>query len=116
MPAAGELNKLVRIRLWQDVPDTGFGIEQTFDSGFDVWAKRSPVSSGIFFGSKQVNEAVTDRFVVRRSARVTEALIGGQHVVEHGGLRYRVKRTLPYEGDAVFVVIDTELLGETESE
>ncbi|MFM0328179.1 head-tail adaptor protein [Paraburkholderia strydomiana] len=111
MPTAGELNKLVKIRRWQDVPDTGFGIEQTFDEGFDVWAKRSPVSSGIFFGSMQVNSAVTDRFVVRRSARVTEALITGAHVVEHGGLRYRVKRTLPVDGEPVFVAIDTELLG-----
>jgi hypothetical protein len=51
MPTAGELNKLVKIRRWQDTPDSGFGIEQTFDAGLDVWAKRSPVSSGIFFGS-----------------------------------------------------------------
>ncbi|SAL20652.1 Phage head-tail joining protein [Caballeronia cordobensis] len=111
MPTAGELNKLVKIRRWQDIPDAGFGIEQTFDAGFDVWAKRAPVSSGIFFGSMQVNSAVTDRFIVRRSARVTEASITGEHVVEHGGLRYRVKRTLPLDGDAVFVAIDAELLG-----
>jgi hypothetical protein len=54
---------------------------------------------------------VTDRFVVRRSSRVTEVLITGAHVVEHGGLRYRVKRTLPVDGEPVFVAIDTELLG-----
>jgi hypothetical protein len=64
-----------------------------------------------FLRLDEVNSAVTDRFVVRRSSRVTEVLITGAHVVEHGGLRYRVKRTLPVDGEPVFVAIDTELLG-----
>lgn len=111
MLGAGALNKFIRIRRWQDEPDTGFGIEQTFDSGFNVWAKKTPVNSVIFLGSVQAQNVITDRFTVRRSPRVNEAEVTASHVIEYAGMRYRVKRVLAVDGDLVFVSIDTELLG-----
>lgn len=106
-----EFDKRVLVRRWQDVPDAGFGIEQTFDAGVRLWAKVDPVSSGIFFGSQQLEQAVTHRFTVRRSSQITEATITAEHVVEYAGQRYRVKRTIALEGRRERVALDTELLG-----
>jgi head-tail adaptor len=107
----GDFDKRVLIRRWQDVPDSGFGIEQTFDAGVKVWARIDPVSSGIFFGSKQTETPVTHRFTVRRSNQINEVTITGEHVIEHLSLRYRVRRTIALEGRRDRLAIDTELLG-----
>ncbi|CAL8476408.1 phage head closure protein [Caballeronia sp. S22] len=106
-----EFDKRVTVRRWLDVPDSGFGIEQTFDDGMRIWAKVEPVSSGIFFGSKQLEQSVTHRFTVRRSSQVTESSVTAEHVVEYRGERYRVKRTIALEGRRDRVAIDAELLG-----
>ena len=110
-PAAGELNRRITIKKHQDMPAMGGGITETFDAGTDAWAKQEPVGNAIFFGTKQVEETVTDRFTIRRTSVLTERTITGEHVVEGGGARYRVKRATALNGGNRFVVIETELLG-----
>lgn len=110
-PATGELNRRITIKAWQDTPAMGGGITQTFDAGQSVWAKREPVGNAIFFGTKQLEETVTDRFIIRRTSLLTERTITGEHVIEGEGQRFRVKRVSAMNGGRDFVVIETELLG-----
>lgn len=110
-PAAGELNRRIVIKGWQDMPAMGGGIAQTFDAGVPAWAKREPVGNAIFFGTKQIDETVTDRFIVRRSSQLTERTITGEHVIECEGQRFRVKRASAMNGGKNFVVIEAEGMG-----
>lgn len=110
-PSTGELNRRITIKGWQDMPAMGGGITQTFDAGVGAWAKREPVGNAIFFGTKQVDESVTDRFIVRRSSQLTERTITGEHVIECEGQRFRVKRASAMNGGRTFVVIEAEGLG-----
>lgn len=110
-PSAGELNRRITIKSWQDMPAMGGGITQTFDAGTEVWAKREPVGNAIFFGTQQIEASVTDRFIVRYSAQVNDRTVTGEHVIECEGQRFRVKRASAMNGGKNFVVIETELLG-----
>lgn len=110
-PSTGELNRRITIRKWQDMPAMGGGIAQTFDAGTSAWAKIEPVGNAIFFGTKQVGEDVTDRIIIRRTFVLTDRTITGEHVVECGGARYRVKRASALNGGNTFVMIEAELLG-----
>jgi head-tail adaptor len=110
-PQVGEMDKRVRIRAWQDVPDAGFGIEQTFDEGREVWAKVLPVGSAVFLGSMQVDSSITHQAFVRYSPEVNERTVTAAHVVELGLDRYRVKRANAYKGQKNFLFIELELLG-----
>lgn len=89
----------------------GTGISPTFTTLAEAWAKIEPVGTAIFFGSKQVGESVTHRITLRRSAAVTEGTVTGEHVVESGGLRYRVKRATPLNGKKVWLMLEVEELG-----
>lgn len=110
-PTAGDLNRRVTLRKWQDVVDSGFGIDQTFDAGATVWASVEPVGSAIFWGSQQIENGVTHRIVARRTATINEASITGEHVAEYAGMRYRVKRASDINGERRFVVLEVEVLG-----
>ncbi|MCK9389769.1 MAG: head-tail adaptor protein [Sulfuritalea sp.] len=99
------------IKGWQDMPAMGGGITQTFDAGQPAWAKREPLGNAIFFGTKQVDEAVTDRFIIRRTPALTDRTITGEHVIEGEGQRFRVKRVSALNGGNKFVVIEAELIG-----
>ncbi len=110
-PSAGDLNRRVTLRKWQDVAAAGFGIDQTFDAGATVWASVEPVGSAIFWGTQQVGNGVTHRIIVRRTAAINEVTITGEHVAEYAGLRYRVKRASDLNGARRFVVLEVEALG-----
>lgn len=111
LPSAGELNRRIVIKAKQDMPAMGGGISVSDTVVATVWAKHQPVGAALFFGTKQNEEGVTDRFIVRRSATVTERSITGEHVIEWDGQRYRVKRASDLEGARRFVMIETENLG-----
>lgn len=111
-PLSGDLNRRVTLKKWQDVADSGFGIDQTFDAGATVWASVEPVGSAIFWGTQQIENGVTHRIVVRRTDEINEASITGEHVAEYAGLRYRVKRASDLNGERRFVVLEVEALGE----
>lgn len=99
------------IKGWQDMPAMGGGISQTFDAGQPAWAKREPLGNAVFFGTKQVGEDITDRFIIRRTSLLTDRTITGEHVIEGEGQRFRVKRVSAMDGGRKFVVIETELIG-----
>ncbi|MNT43767.1 Phage head-tail joining protein [compost metagenome] len=108
---AGDLDRRVLIRRWQDQPDQAFGIEQTFDQGIPAWANIVPAGNAVFFGAKQVGEDVTHRITVRRRADLTDKTVTAEHVVEAEGYRYRVRRASALKGGRTHVVLDVELLG-----
>lgn len=110
-PEAGELNSRIAIKRWQDMPAMGGGITQSDTLVLTVWGKVEPVGNSIFFGTKQVGEAVTDRITIRRSSLVTERTITGEHVCECDGVRYRVRRASPLNGGKVFVLLEVECIG-----
>ena len=110
-PSAGEMNRRVSIKTWQDIPVMGGGIAPSYGIGIAAWAAIEPVGNAIFFGTKQVGEGVTHRITIRRSSQLTERTITGEHVVEGGGLRYRVKRATALNGGRDFVMMEVEELG-----
>jgi len=108
---AGDLNRRITIRKWDDAPATGFGVTQTFDPGFTVWAFIRPTGAALFYGLQQIESGVTHQVVIRRSLVLNELSITGKHVVEHKGIRYRVKRASNVEDADVWVALDVEQLG-----
>jgi hypothetical protein len=110
-PQIGQLDKLVRVRLWQDEPDAGTGIDQTFDVGVEAWARIEPTGSALFYGTAQVETSVTHRLATWRTAQLNADVISGAHVVDHGAMRYRVKRATDLNGQRDFVLLDLEQLG-----
>lgn len=111
LPAAGELNRRIVIKSQSDIPAMGAAITQNFTTVATVWAKHQPVGGSIFFGTKQVGEDVTDRFIVRRTSLVNEQTITANHVIESNSTRYRVRRASDLEGARQFTMIEAECLG-----
>lgn len=99
------------IRLWSDVPNTAFGIDQTFDAGLSRWAKHDPIHGLTLRAGAQTGEVPTDLFWVRYSAGTTPAEITASHVVEFNGRRYRVVDTIDVNGARSFTRITTKDLG-----
>lgn len=110
-PGAGELNRRIAIMLQSDAPAVTFGLDTSYGTPLTVWAKHEPVGAGIFFGTQQVGEAVTDRFYVRRFTGTTPEEVTVAHVVEFNGQRYRVRRASDLAGAKRITVIETEHLG-----
>jgi hypothetical protein len=109
-PGIGEMDKLVVLKAWEDMP-SGFTLAQQYDDAQQAWASLVPAGSALFFGSVQVENAVTHQLITWRSGTVNAGAIGARHVVEHAGIRYRVKRASDMNGERAFVVIDLEQLG-----
>jgi hypothetical protein len=113
-PDIGELDKFVRVRAWQDEPSAGMGIDQTYDAGVDAWARIEPTGSALFYGTAQVETGITHRAVTWRTSQLNADVIGGSHVIDHGGnggMRYRVRRATDINGRQSFVLFDLEQLG-----
>lgn len=110
-PQAGELNRRVAIKRWQDMPAMSGSITVSDTLVATVWAKIEPVGNAIFFGTKQVGEDVTDRIYIRRTSALTERTITGEHVCESGGLRYRVRRASALNGEKKWLLLEVEALG-----
>lgn len=110
-PVIGALTKRVLIRLWQDQPDATTGIDQTYDVGVPAWARIEPTGAALFYGTAQVETGVTHRLATWRTTAINADAIGGAHVVEHAGMRYRVRRATDINGQRAFVLLDLEQLG-----
>ena len=110
-PVIGALDKRVKIRRWQDEPDITTGVEQTYDAGVPAWARIEPTGAALFYGTAQVESGVTHRLATWRTAAINADLVGGGHVVDHGGMRYRVRRATDINGQRAFVLLDLEQLG-----
>lgn len=110
-PQIGAMDKLVKVRAWQDVPDGEAGIDQTYDVGVEAWARILPVGSALFYGTEQVETTITHRLATWRTSQLNGDVIGGNHVVDHAGMRYRVRRAADLNGARAFVLLDLEQLG-----
>lgn len=111
-PSAGELNRRVTIRYWQDSPNNAFGLTPVFSDDYSCWAKVEPVGGALFWGAKQTGEAVTHRVIVRYVAGKTDPQsITGEHVIESEGTRYRVRRVSDINDARRFVAVEVEQLG-----
>lgn len=111
LPAPGELNRRIQIRVWADVPNGAFGLDQTFDAGFGRWAKHEPIHSLAMRAGAQTGEEPTDLFWVYYGTATKPADITATHVVEWDGRRYRVLDTIDVEGKREFTRISTKNLG-----
>lgn len=111
LPQAGELDRRIIIKEQSDIPAMGAAITQNFTTVATVWAKHQPVGSAIFFGTKQIGEDVTDRFIVRRNTTINEQTVTANHVIEFSGNRYRVRRASDLEGARQYTMIEAEGLG-----
>ncbi|MEZ2293091.1 hypothetical protein [Variovorax sp. RCC_210] len=109
-PDIGELDRLVKIRLWSDSASSGFAIDQQFDPGQDAWARIDPAGSALFYGTQQIEPGMTHRLATWRSSTINALAITGRHVVEHEGIRYRVRRVTDINGRKDFVLMDLEQL------
>lgn len=107
----GELNRRIHIRLWADMPNPGFGIDQTFDAGIWRWAKYEPVHGLAIRAGAQTGEQPTDLFYVRYAAGTRPEDITTSHVVEFHGRRYRVVDAINEDGEDKFTRISTKDLG-----
>lgn len=110
LPAAGELNRPIAIKSQTDIPAMGAAVTQNYTLLATVWAKHQPVGAAIFFGTKQVGEDVTDRFIVRRNSTINEQTVTANHVIEANNTRYRVRRVSDLEGARQYTMIEAECL------
>jgi len=106
-PRIGELDTRIEIKDWDDVPNDDAGIDQNFSNPIKVWAKREPVGAGIYQGSMQLSETITDRFIIRYRTDVKKG-----KSIWIGTVRFLVVRAAPLAGGKRWLVIEVEELGE----
>lgn len=111
MPGAGDFNRRVVIRLWADVPNAAFGVDQTFDEGLKRWAKKEPVHSLNIRAGMQTGEVPTHLFWVRCGTGTRAHDITASHVIDHDGRRYRVLGTINVDDADVCTRIETKDIG-----
>lgn len=113
LPSIGELNRRVTLFTQTHTPDANMGFQPEVQEMMTVWGKLEVVGSGIYWGSKQIDEAVTHRIWVRRIRGATEPkLLRAVTEAVVDGMRYRVKRVEDANGAHRFTVMDCEELRE----
>lgn len=111
LPSPGELNRRVSIRLWSDTPNGAFGLDQSFGTPVDRWAKKEPVHSLAIRAGMQTGEQPTDLFWVRLGPGTRPEDFTLAHVIEMAGRRYRVIDAIDVNGAGVFTRVSTKDLG-----
>lgn len=112
-PSTGEKNRRVLIRKFSDAPNIAFGTTQTVDVGIYRWAKITAVSGALFWGTKSVGDDISHRLWIEYGTGTEPKNITGEHVIEHDGSRYRVKRASDWEDARLHTMIEVTLLGGT---
>ena len=111
LPADGELNRRILIRLQTDVANASFGVDQTFDAGLLRWAKKEPIHSIAIRAGMNVDEAPTDLFWVRWATGTKPTDLTSSHVIDFAGRRYRVLDTIDVDDQHVYTRISAKDLG-----
>lgn len=106
IPGAGELKTRISIRTWDEVPNQHMGTDPSFGLPIFVWAKVTAVSGGLYYGSQQVEEAITHRIIIRTGPEIT-----ARHIIETSTHRYRIRRSNPIGDAPHFTVIEVEEIG-----
>lgn len=111
IPNAGELQRRIKIRLWSDVPNAGFGVDQSFDVGIDRWAKVEPIYGIAVRDGMNTEEVPTHLFWVRYGPDTQPEDFTASHVIEWRGRRYRVLNAINVANADRFTRISTKDLG-----
>ncbi|MFY1885902.1 phage head closure protein [Achromobacter xylosoxidans] len=104
-PEAGELDKRVRFRRVEHLPMAGGGLEASFPSEFDRWAKIVPVGTASYLAGMQTDRKITHRILVRYLEGVES-----DFEIVHRATVYRVERSAPLKGGRDFTVFEVEQL------
>ena len=110
-PGAGEYKRRIVIRVWADVPNAAFGVDQTFDEGLRRWAKKEPVHSLAIRAGAQTGEVPTHFFWVRYGTGTRPEDITTSHVIEHDDRRYRVLGSINVDDADVCTRIEAKDIG-----
>lgn len=111
LPNAGDLQRRVVIRLWADVANAGFGVDQTFDQGVTRWAKVEPIYGIAVRAGMNTGEVPTHLFWVRHGAGSRPEDFTASHVIEWRGRRYRVLDAINVANADRFTRISAKDLG-----
>lgn len=111
LPNTGELQRRIVIKLWADVPNGAFGLDQTFDAGITRWAKVDPIHGIANRFGAQTGEEPTHLFWVRYGIGTTPQEITAAHVIEWQNRRYRVIDAINVEDAQRFTRITAKDLG-----
>ena len=111
LPEAGELQRRIIIRLWTDVPNVGFGVDQTFDVGIPRWAKVEPIYGIAIRAGMNTGEVPTHLFWIRYGPDTQPEDLTASHVIEWRGRRYRVLDALNVANADRFTRISAKDLG-----
>lgn len=110
-PDSGELVRRITLRLWSDVPNAAFGLDQAFNPGIQRWAKVEPVQGVSIRSDMQTGEVPTHLFWVRYAPGTKPEEITASHVIEWNGRRFRVVDAINIEDGQRFTRITTKELG-----
>jgi hypothetical protein len=110
-PHAGDLNRRITIRLWSDVPNVAFGLDQTFDAGMVRSAKVEPVYSLAIRAGMNTGEVPTHLFYVRYGTGTRPDDFTASHVIEWRNRRYRVMDSINLADADRFTRISAKDLG-----
>lgn len=111
LPQPGELKRRILLKLWTDMPNGAFGLDQTFSAGVPLWAKKEPIHSIAIRAGAQTDETPTDLFWVRWGSGTKPQDITSTHVIEFAGRRYRVIDAIDVDDARQFTRISTKDLG-----
>lgn len=111
LPADGDLNRRILIRLRTDVPNAQYGVDETFDAGLPRWAKKEPVHSLALRAGQNTGEEPTDLFWVRWATGTKPTDLTSAHVIDYAGRRYRVMDSIDVDDLHTFTRITAKDLG-----
>ena len=108
LPQIGELNRRIEIYELSTAPDDDTGAENTECLKLRCWASISPVGGQSYWGSVQVEDAVTHRIIVRymKGTRPEDL----QHItrIRGVGMSFLAKRVTDISGAHRYVAIECE--------
>lgn len=111
IPNAGELQRRILVRLWSDIPNAAFGVDQTYDAGTPLWAKVEPVYGIAIRAGMNTGEVPTHLFWVRYGAATQPEDFTANHVIDWRGRRYRVLNAINVAGADRFTRISAKDIG-----
>ena len=111
LPDTGELNRRILIRLWTDMPNASFNVDQTFDAGIARWAKVEPIRGIAARMGVATGEDPTHFFWVRYSAETPAEYFAQNRVIEYRVRRFRIIEAQNFQDADRFIRITAKDLG-----
>lgn len=107
LPEIGHLRHRVRIQRAFTVPANGSTADRKVTEETEVWGALEVVGSGIYWDSKEIEETVSHRIIVRTIKGVTRPQdLKGVRFFIVDGIRYQARRIADLGGENRFTVID----------